>query len=289
MKIVIVIDEWGWAFEFFARGWKKYSKHDIDIQRYNGLTHCHVSSSDIVFAMSNIVRCRISKTSVPPEKLIVGIRSQYTHEMPVNMPCIAFVANCKAAYDKAIDSGIDESKMHYIKAAIDGEIFSYQDVSHNKTVGWAGNPAQKVKRTDLLSGIAKEYGGVKMKSDHGPGKFVPGKDRMEQVEWLRTLGCYVQTSSNEGLSQALMEAFACGIPVVATPAGDTGILVPEEWHIPISGSECIIEANRKIETLFNDTDFAREVGLSNRKKFEDEGWCWSKRVKEYDEFVEKFV
>jgi len=292
MKLLIVIDEWGWAFEFFARGWKKYSKHEIEIIKYNGLRPPIVAANDAVFAMSTVVYQRMCKhANVPADKLVVGIRSQYSHEMPgVGRQYAGFIANSKAAYDKALAAGAEASKLHYLQGAIDGNIFTHENVAGNTKVGWAGNPNHEVKRVRLMKGIAEQYGGVVKKSEWGPPVFVPGKTRDSQVAWLRTLGCYLQTSSHEGLSQALMEAFACGVPVVATPAGDTSELVPEEWLIPInSEGDCVSEANRKISMLFEDKELARQVGIENRRKFEDEGWCWSKRVHEYDLILETCV
>jgi len=292
MKILVVIDEWGWAFEYFARGWKKYSENEVSITKYNQLKPELVKENDAVFAMSTVVHQRMHKyAKVPPEKLLVGIRSQYSHEMPGDgKQFCAMVANSRAAYDKALSCGAEEGKLFYIKAAIDGGIFTYQDVSDNKKVGWAGNPHHKVKRTHLMKRIAGDYGGVKKKSEWGPPAFVPGKTRDSQVAWLRGLGCYIQTSSHEGLSQALMEAFACGVPVVATPAGDTGYLVPAEWLVPINPpNACISAADEKIKKLFEDEELARQVGLQNRQKFENEGWCWSKRAKEYDDVIQACV
>ena len=39
MKVLAVIDQYGWAFDFCARGIQKYSRHFIDIIRYNEMIY----------------------------------------------------------------------------------------------------------------------------------------------------------------------------------------------------------------------------------------------------------
>ncbi|MBF0625486.1 MAG: glycosyltransferase family 4 protein [Magnetococcales bacterium] len=74
-------------------------------------------------------------------------------------------------------------------------------------------------------------------ANHGLGQRVilAGK-QTDVVPWLRALDIFVLPSyANEGVPQALMQAMACGLPVVTTPVGSipeiiepgvTGLLVP---------------------------------------------------------------
>jgi glycosyltransferase involved in cell wall biosynthesis len=64
-------------------------------------------------------------------------------------------------------------------------------------------------------------------------RFVGPQD--DVVPWLSAADVYVQTSTWEGMSNSLLEAMACGLPIVATSAGGTtdaldhgvtGLLVP---------------------------------------------------------------
>ena len=288
MKFLVVIDEYGWAFEFFARGWKKYSRHQVDFLKWTEVSAKHISDYDIVFSMSSVVYERlVRRVALSGKKAVCGIRSLLSHEQaPDPSRLLACVANSSRAYEIAREKHSSASNIFYLRGAVDGNEWIYSDVSANRKVGWSGNPNQSVKRVHLLNRIAKRYGGVSKKTDWGVNLFVPGRARGDQLAWYRTLGCYVQTSSSEGLSQSLMEALACGVPVVATPAGDTAKLVPAEWLLPMEEDACVREADAKIERLFLNPMLAKEVGAANRRKFDSEGWCWSVRAGEYDALLE---
>ena len=289
MKILVVIDEYGWAFEFFARGWKRYSRHQIDFLKWSEVSAERVAASDIVWAMSSVVHARLaSRIALSPAKVVCGIVSLLPHEQAPNPSAIlASVANCERAFQIAKERHPSAPNIYYLRGPIDGNEWTYADVSSNKRVGWSGNPSQPVKRVHLLNQIAGQHGGVSRKSDWGNHVFRPGRKRDDQLAFYRSIGCYVQVSLSEGISQAMQEAFACGVPVVATPAGDTAKLVPAEWLLPMDEEACVREADKKIERLFSDRELARQVGAANRKKFDSEGWCWSVRAGEYDTLMEK--
>ena len=89
----------------------------------------------------------------------------------------------------------------------------------------------------------------------------------EQV--FAALDIYVCTSSSEGFSNVLLEAMACGKPVIATDVGgnpeavidgDTGFIVP------VGSAHEIAEA---AEVLLSDPVQRREMGLRGRRRVEE--------------------
>jgi glycosyltransferase involved in cell wall biosynthesis len=56
--------------------------------------------------------------------------------------------------------------------------------------------------------------------------WLPGA-RDDVPEWLRTLDLFVLPSQAEGISNTILEAMACGLPVVATKVGGNAELVVE--------------------------------------------------------------
>ena len=89
------------------------------------------------------------------------------------------------------------------------------------------------------------------------------------LEHWRQATIGVLTSSSEGMPVALMEAAACGVPVVATAVGGvaelvengrTGLVVPE------GDADALAEA---LERLLRKPDTAREMGRAARRRAEE--------------------
>lgn len=80
----------------------------------------------------------------------------------------------------------------------------------------------------------------------------------------------VSASKSEGLSNAIMEAMAASLPVVATRVGGTPELVCHEcsgFLVPADDAEAL--AARLLE-LLRSPDTARQFGLAGRRRIEDE-------------------
>jgi glycosyltransferase involved in cell wall biosynthesis len=86
------------------------------------------------------------------------------------------------------------------------------------------------------------------------------------LPWLAALDVFVLSSDWEGMSNALLEAMAAGLPVVATAVGGTpevvvdgvtGLLVPP--HDPISLAEAIVR-------LLDAPDLRRQMGQAGRER-----------------------
>jgi len=95
-------------------------------------------------------------------------------------------------------------------------------------------------------------------------RIITGNSRPEEI--YGAIDIYVCTSETEGLSNVLLEAMACGIPIVATGVGGNpeavqdgveGILVPA--HTP----EAVATA---VERLIQDTGLRRQMGEAGRRR-----------------------
>jgi len=288
-RVLVVIDEYGWAFEFFARGWSAHSRHEVSFVRHDEFDPpTAYAENDVVVVMTTLLASLYLGEKVErliPARTILGVRSALGWELADPADFAALVANSKVAHDMILRKWPRALNVCYSRGAVDDSIFTPGPLGDK--VGWSGNPRQPVKRVHLLDGIARRWGGVSRKSDWGERFFKRGRSREDQLAWLRSLRCFVQLSSSEGMSQALMEAVACGVPVVATDAGDTAQLVAEPWVVPVEPeSGCVERVNDLVDGIMADDDVAATAAAENLRRFREGGWGWSSRASDMDVLVD---
>jgi glycosyltransferase involved in cell wall biosynthesis len=91
------------------------------------------------------------------------------------------------------------------------------------------------------------------------------------AEWMQALDLFVLPSyANEGVPQSIMQAMACGVPVISTPIGsiteavsdgETGLIVPAQNAERLADS---------IGTLIMDAERRKQFAANARAKAENE-------------------
>lgn len=94
-------------------------------------------------------------------------------------------------------------------------------------------------------------------------------ERNDVDEILPTLDCFVLASRSEGMSNTILEAMACGKPVVATDVGGNKELIDDgrTGFLVASGNAEALAAS--IRKLIEDKALAGRMGALARKKTED--------------------
>jgi glycosyltransferase involved in cell wall biosynthesis len=94
------------------------------------------------------------------------------------------------------------------------------------------------------------------------------KPNTEVALWMKASDVLVLPSHNEGLPNVVLEAMACGLPVVATSVGgipeavvqgETGFLVPPKDHQELAA---------RILALAQNPDLRRSMGIAARRRIE---------------------
>jgi len=118
---------------------------------------------------------------------------------------------------------------------------------------------------------------------------VGAKPHADIARWLNAADVFVLASYNEGLPNVILEAMACGLPVVATDVGgigeavvegETGFLVPPGAPDPLA---------HRIELLMSDRALRDKLGSASRiRAVEAFGWRESAEslISLYEETVE---
>lgn len=97
--------------------------------------------------------------------------------------------------------------------------------------------------------------------------WLPG-ERNDVPTILRGLDCFVLPSLSEGISNAILEAMASGLPVIATDVGGNGELIDAERTgelVPVRG---INDMAQSIITYARDREKARKAGRAGRDNVE---------------------
>jgi len=102
------------------------------------------------------------------------------------------------------------------------------------------------------------------------GRIVFAGHQNDVVPWLQALDVFALPSiANEGVSQALMQAMACEVPVIATDIGATGELVVDREAgllVPPENPAALAQA---IARLLEDRAFAARLAVAGRRRVEE--------------------
>jgi glycosyltransferase involved in cell wall biosynthesis len=96
--------------------------------------------------------------------------------------------------------------------------------------------------------------------------------REEIAEHYAAAHVYVLPSYNEGMSVALLEAMAAGLPVIVTPTGGTAELVSSGLNGFIVNWGDVNDLTRHLRNLAQDLLLVRRMGQESRSRAERCSW-----------------
>ncbi len=105
-------------------------------------------------------------------------------------------------------------------------------------------------------------------------------DRMKMVEYYSQAAACIHPSHSEGMPTVVLEAMACGRPVIATEVSGSIDLVDHKINgllVPPHQPKALMEA---VMCLFNDRELAQRLGAAGRKKV-CELYSWKKVGDQY--------
>lgn len=114
----------------------------------------------------------------------------------------------------------------------------------------------------VLVGDGDEATGLQASA--GPGVVFTGQ--MEDVlPYLQAADVFVLPSATEGLSNALLEAMAVGLPVIATSVGGAPDLIRDNENGILIPTEDVGAISSALDSLFGDDDYRRSLGQAARQ------------------------
>ena len=292
MKIAKVVDQFGWAYYFLDKEQQKYSKHEIVIFKHNqieldGLDAVYIHGPDIspeALELCHRARHKGVKVIGGHAGPVLNLQPYPYLDLAVGISPQTFEF-CKEHYkcpSVFLPEGIDTEfflpmkRTHPISTWVKGkwkcagEKLPIPSISKrnsvrrvNLIVGWAGR-RDNVKRMHLLDKLDYK---VEIQSQHGKQFFVE-RTLDSMLRFYNAIDVLVMTSLSECMPRVVLEACACGIPVVCTDVGSIKMILDTDWIVPVNPEKTVVdEMNKKLHMLEN-KDLRKKVGFDNRQRIE---------------------
>jgi glycosyltransferase involved in cell wall biosynthesis len=114
------------------------------------------------------------------------------------------------------------------------------------------------------------------KMSKGNVEFFGKVEHSKIVEKLQKADVFVLPSLNEGMSNSVLEAMSCGLPVIVTNVGGSELVDGNGFVIPKANVSVLRKA---IENFLNEPELIEKMGLRSRKIAEQ--MTWKKIAGEY--------
>ncbi len=102
--------------------------------------------------------------------------------------------------------------------------------------------------------------------------IIGGVSKQDVPWWLNQGDIFINTTRIESFGISVMEAAACGLPIVTTDAGE----LPFMWEngidslvVPVDNAKAMADA---VERILTEPDLARQLSANARKKAKDYDW-----------------
>jgi len=289
-KILLVPDLPKWCYDHCSNQIIKHLGHKYDFTKVYNYTGKEILPSidpdpyDLVF---RFIAYRIRTTDkVPKHKLLTSIRSynsverrleDFTSEVMTN------TYNAISVVAKSLRALLPEKCCPCFDTpnGVDTDLFKPIPDNHNFTIGFAGNSKHpNQKGMDLIIEAAR-LAGVQCKLADRNDVWIP---HSEMPDYYKDIDVYICASLSEGFPNSVLEALACGKPVISTPVGG----VPECVKTGYNGIlidrkiECLVEA---IQLLKRDKELYDFMATNARKEVV-KNWQWKDIIKNYEKFFD---
>lgn len=130
---------------------------------------------------------------------------------------------------------------------------------------------------EVLENLVKEYGVEKFVQFEGQ------RNKDELLQYYQKADVFILPSKQEGMPNVVLEAMACGLPVVMTPCeGSTELIGNNGYVVPVE------EFADRLIYLANHSSLCVEMGKKSRKMI-NSCFLWEQKVQEYIDILEDSV
>jgi glycosyltransferase involved in cell wall biosynthesis len=278
-SVLLVYDVEGWAWYHMAVAIQKYATvATVAICNQRDLNWAHYVEHDAILHMS-WPECPLHRGGMPPglrcrrSVFLAHHGAMHEHGDP-SWPAIASTTDIRnrrafEAIAKRVDGVlcasdllygfacgvVGEAKCRRAYAGVDTRFFCPGDESREPSrrpvVGWCGQRPQPGKVN--TKGVGWVLDPVMAQADCDfrilDNTYRDALTPEQMREWYRSLDVYLCTSISEGSPMPVLEAMACGVPVVTTNVGDAGRIVSPSAGVVVPSYRDAESAERTVGAI----------------------------------------
>lgn len=271
MKVLRCGDQNFWAYYWIAQEHARYSRHEIKYAKFDevnldGVDLVYIHSPDISNYHAEHLPMEAKKRGIPVIGAYAGNpyywspaeKRTYSHaDLIVTISPQTYAFAC---------FHYTNIPVIFMPESVDTDFFlPVGEHSDDRfVIGWAGGAHKKIKRARLLDRLDFPV----LKKDDWKLNRVSQNVNLTldgMREFYSSIDVLIVTSLSECMPRVVLEAMACGLPVISTDVGSVRMLLSGEWIVPKNPDEAVVLGmNKALGILKNDTEARAWLGASNR-------------------------
>jgi glycosyltransferase involved in cell wall biosynthesis len=280
-NILLIADRKGWAYDTRCQMLKRYLSNDynFEITYFHDYPVLDLNKYDLIyFAGYNLIG---QGKNLPRNKVVTSISGMVSYS-PEDVAKYINQSSACSVFNRNHLSQVfpyTDTTLFYIPNGVDTDLFCPIEREKNEifTIGWAGNSKHKGKRLEELKWTVSLIPDVKFVIQDMENKI----PHIEMPKFYQSLDCYCQVSISEGCSNTLLEAAACGIPLISTSVGTARDIIESDGGYLVRDD--LSDLQITIELMKNGNREAMGKALRNRIV---KDWTWEKRTMQYKEMFD---
>lgn len=284
-------DQYNWAYHFVATEHARYSVHTIKYAKHDninldGIDAIYIHSPDITTFHAEQLPLQAKEKGI---KVIGGYAGnpRFWSKAESNVyTCADLIVTISPQLYQFAKNKYNQTPVIFLPESIDTDFFQPSEFGGSITsdspfkIGWAGGKHKPIKRCHLLKKLKYP---VTIKDDWKAQRQGQVDNPLEEMrDFYQGMDCLVVTSLSECMPRTVLEAMACGLPVIGTDVGSMRILLDKEFIVPVNPEDNTVnEMNKILELFYNNLEYRHKIGKINREKAETY-FSWKNNAKLWD-------
>ena len=278
--------------------WRGFLYEAID--KYNLINDAKMMGLDYKLFIDEYLKSLNISTCVYDHMFLEEENIQTTKEVTALCPNYYVSSNILLDIYNNID--IENKPKCVITDGIDLERFKpkdlerFNDLKNRKIkIGWVGNSEwgnhdQKLKDTKGVNTILKPAINELIKEGYNIEMyFADKKERMishdKMADYYNSIDIYICTSKHEGTPNPVLEAMACGVPVISTNVGIINDLFGKKQKEYILKERTVKDLKEKIINLIDNKEEFNMLSEENINTIKE--WSWKNKAGDFKDYFDK--